>query len=120
MREQAQHRYHAHVQAAGNREDLEMSAQKRVALVTGGMGGLGEAICLKLALLGDIVVTTYSPRNDKAGEWLQAMEQQGFRFHGFPCDVTDLSSCRACVERVVAEIGPVDVLVNNAGITRDM
>jgi acetoacetyl-CoA reductase len=97
-----------------------MTTKKRVALVTGGMGGLGEAICIKLALLGDIVVTTYSPSNNKAGDWLQAREQRGFRFHGFPCDVTDLSSCRACVERVVAEIGPVDVLVNNAGITRDM
>jgi acetoacetyl-CoA reductase len=97
-----------------------MTTKKRVALVTGGMGGLGEAICLKLALLGDIVVTTYSPSNNKASDWLQATEQRGFRFHGFPCDVTDLSSCRACVGRVVAEIGPVDVLVNNAGITRDM
>ena len=43
---------------------------QRVALVTGGMGGLGEAICIKLAALGDKVVTTYSPNNAKAQEWL--------------------------------------------------
>ena len=45
-------------------------ANKRTALVTGGMGGLGEAICIKLAALGDTVVTTYSPGNTKAQQWL--------------------------------------------------
>ena len=49
----------------------------RVALVTGGMGGLGEAICIKLADLGYKVVTTYSPGNTKAKEWLDGMQQVG-------------------------------------------
>ena len=84
-----------------------MATNARVALVTGGMGGLGEAICIKLAALGDKVVTTYSPGNTKAPEWL-------------PCYVTDWDSAAACVQQVAAEIGPIDVLVNNAGITRDM
>jgi acetoacetyl-CoA reductase len=92
----------------------------RVALVTGGMGGLGEAICLKLADLGHKVVTTYSPGNTKAKEWLEAMKQAGYRFVAHPCDVTDWDSCVKCVKDVVGETGPVDVLVNNAGITRDM
>lgn len=92
----------------------------RVALVTGGMGGLGEAICIKLAALGYKVVTTHSPGNTKAAEWLQAMSNMGYSFKGFPCDVSDFDSCKACVETVTAEVGPVDVLVNNAGITRDM
>jgi acetoacetyl-CoA reductase len=95
-------------------------AKKRTALVTGGMGGLGEAICIKLAALGDTVVTTYSPGNSKAQEWLGTMKARGYTFYGFPCDVTDWSSCQACVQKVAAEVGPVDVLVNNAGITRDM
>ena len=92
----------------------------RVALVTGGMGGLGEAVCVKLAALGYTVVTTHSPGNSKAQEWLGAMNKQGLKFHAYPCDVVDWASCVACVAQVVKEVGPVDVLVNNAGITRDM
>jgi acetoacetyl-CoA reductase len=92
----------------------------RIALVTGGMGGLGEAICVKLAALGYTVVTTHSPGNTKAPEWLAAMNKQGGKFHAYGCDVTDWTSCAACVGQVVKEVGPVDVLVNNAGITRDM
>ena len=92
---------------------------KRVALVTGGMGGLGEAICAKLAALGHNVVTTHSPGNTKAQEWLDSMKKQGYAFHAYPCDVVDWDSCASCVARVVKDVGPVDVLVNNAGITRD-
>ena len=92
----------------------------RVALVTGGMGGLGEAICIKMAALGYHVVTTYSPGNTKAKDWLATMEQQGFKFRAFPCDVADYDSAQQCVAQIVNEIGPVDGLVNNAGITRDM
>ena len=95
-------------------------ANKRTALVTGGMGGLGEAICIKLAALGDTVVTTYSPGNTKAKTWLADMKTRGYSFYAFPCDVTDWNSCQSCVQQVGAEVGAVDVLVNNAGITRDM
>ena len=52
----------------------------RIALVTGGMGGLGEAICIKLAALGYKVVTTYSPGNTKAQEWLDGMNKMGYGF----------------------------------------
>ena len=92
----------------------------RVALVTGGMGGLGEAICVKLAALGYKVVTTYSPSNTKAQEWLRAMNDMGYGFKAFPCDVGDYDSCKKCVEEIVKDMGPIEVLVNNAGITRDM
>ncbi|HEY8024136.1 MAG TPA: acetoacetyl-CoA reductase [Burkholderiaceae bacterium] len=92
----------------------------RVALVTGGMGGLGEAVCIKLAALGYQVVTTYSPGNTKAKAWLAEMKEAGFNFHAYPCDVADYDSAKACVEQVEKEVGVVDVLVNNAGITRDM
>jgi acetoacetyl-CoA reductase len=92
----------------------------RVALVTGGMGGLGEAICIKLAALNYQVITTHSPGNPKCGEWLSAMEQQGYKFRAYPCDVADYDSAQACVAQIEREIGPIDVLVNNAGITRDM
>ncbi|KRB66261.1 acetoacetyl-CoA reductase [Noviherbaspirillum sp. Root189] len=92
----------------------------RVALITGGMGGLGEAICIKMAALGYQVVTTYSPGNTKAADWLAGMESQGYKFRAYPCDVADFDSASACIARITEEIGPVDVLVNNAGITRDM
>jgi acetoacetyl-CoA reductase len=93
---------------------------KRVALVTGGMGGLGEAICIKLVKLGDIVATTFSPENTKALEWLNSMKERGYDFHAYPCDVTNWESCQDCVRKMTDDLGPVDVLVNNAGITRDM
>jgi len=92
----------------------------RLAVVTGGMGGLGEAVCIKLAALGYRVVTTYSPSNTKANEWLANMNNMGYGFRGAPCDVSDFDSCKACFSTIAHEVGPVDVLVNNAGITRDM
>jgi acetoacetyl-CoA reductase len=84
------------------------------------MGGLGEAICIKMAALGYDVVATYSPGNTKRDAWLAAMREKGFQFHAYECDVADFDSAQACVAKVMDEVGPVDVLVNNAGITRDM
>ena len=92
----------------------------RVALVTGGMGGLGEAICIKLAALGYKVVTTHSPGNAKVNDWLQSMNNMGYGFQGVPCDVSSFESAEACIKQVEESAGSVDVLVNNAGITRDM
>ncbi len=92
----------------------------KIALITGGMGGLGEAICIKMAALGYTVMTTYSPGNTKAAEWLATMKEQGYEFHAYACDVADYDSAQACVAQIEKEIGPIDVLVNNAGITRDM
>ncbi|MET0268667.1 MAG: acetoacetyl-CoA reductase [Duganella sp.] len=92
----------------------------RVALVTGGMGGLGEAVCFKLAALGYNVVTTYSPGNSKVEQWLASTRDQGFNFRAYPCDVADYDSAQTCIAAIEKEIGPIDVLVNNAGITRDM
>ncbi|WP_174874554.1 beta-ketoacyl-ACP reductase [Vogesella oryzae] len=91
---------------------------KRIALVTGGMGGIGTAICKALADAGHTVVTTYS-RPGKEGAWLSDMKGLGYDVHAVQCDVTDFDACQAAVAKIQAEIGPVDVLVNNAGITRD-
>jgi acetoacetyl-CoA reductase len=95
-------------------------AQQRVALVTGGMGGLGEAICMKLEKMGITVIVTYSPGNSKWKEWLKDMEAEGHKFRAYPCDVSDFDSCAKMVEQVSKEVGPIDILINNAGITRDM
>jgi len=93
---------------------------QRIALVTGGMGGLGEAICIKLEKMGIKVVVTYSPGNTKYKEWLKEMEAQGHKFLAYPCDVSDFESCQKCVEQIKKDVGPIDILINNAGITRDM
>jgi acetoacetyl-CoA reductase len=93
---------------------------KRIALVTGGMGGLGEAICMKLEKMGIDVVVTYSPGNTKYKDWLRDMESQGHKFRAYPCDVSDFESCQQCAARITKEVGPIDILINNAGITRDM
>ena len=94
--------------------------QKRVVMVTGGMGGLGESICTKMADAGYRVVVTYSPSNKTSGEWLAAMKARGYAFHAVSCDVADFDSCVAANAQVEKDVGPVDVLVNNAGITKDM
>jgi acetoacetyl-CoA reductase len=95
-------------------------AAQRIALVTGGMGGLGEAICIKLAALGNRVVTTHSPTNTKSAEWLEQMKSHGHDFRAYPCDVSSFESAAACVSQIARDLGAIDVLVNNAGITRDM
>jgi len=94
-------------------------AENRVALVTGGMGGLGESICHCLAGAGFDVVTTYSLGNDHAQAWLAAQERAGYRFTAHKVDVADYDSCAAGVQAILEERGHIDVLVNNAGITRD-
>ena len=88
---------------------------QRVALVTGGMGGLGEAICIKLDGMGIKVVVTYSPGNAKHADWLKEMEGQGHKFVAFPCDVSDYESCQKTIAQVTKDVGPVDILINNAG-----
>ena len=92
---------------------------KRIALITGGMGGLGETISTKMADAGYRVVVTYSPSNKTSNQWLAAMKAKGYEFNAYACDVADLHSAKACIAKVAAEVGPVDILVNNAGITKD-
>ncbi|MEM5383958.1 beta-ketoacyl-ACP reductase [Paraburkholderia phymatum] len=91
----------------------------RVAFVTGGMGGLGAAISRALHDAGMTVAMSYSTRNDHAATWLTRERESGRNFHAYEADVTDFDSCERCAQRVLAELGKVDVLVNNAGITRD-
>jgi acetoacetyl-CoA reductase len=93
---------------------------RRLALITGGMGGLGETISTKMADAGYGVAVTFSPSNKAASRWTAEMKSRGYDFRAYPCDVADYESCIACVGKVTQDLGPVDILVNNAGITRDM
>jgi acetoacetyl-CoA reductase len=95
-------------------------AKQRIAVVTGGMGGLGETISTKMADAGYRVIVTYSPSNTKYKSWLEEMKGRGYSFSAFPVDVVDYDSCAKQCSIIAAEIGPIDILVNNAGITRDM
>lgn len=91
---------------------------KRIALVTGGAGGIGTAICKRLADAGHTVVTNY--RNEvKTREWQEQMRAQGYEFGIFKGDVSHTDEAEQMVSAIEAELGPVDILVNNAGITRD-
>ncbi|RME33450.1 MAG: acetoacetyl-CoA reductase [Gammaproteobacteria bacterium] len=93
---------------------------KRIALVTGGIGGLGTAHCRALRDQGRIVVATYRPgTEERARAWQEERHGEGYEIHICPLDVSDYDSCKACVERIEQELGPVDILINNAGITRD-
>ncbi len=90
----------------------------KIAYVTGGMGGIGTSICQGLAQKGFTVVAGCGPsRNYQA--WLDEQAAKGFQFHASVGNVADWNSTEEAFRKVAQEIGPVDVLVNNAGITRD-
>ena len=91
----------------------------RVAVITGGMGGLGESISTKMHAAGYRVVVTHYPGNKKVDDWLSAQKSQGREFNAYAVDVADFDSCKGCAGKIAKEVGPVDILVNNAGITRD-
>ena len=90
----------------------------RVALVTGGTGGIGTAICKKLADMGHKVATNYR-NEEKTLAWQQQMREQGYEVTVVKGDVSSPEEAEALVREVEAKLGPVDILVNNAGITRD-
>ncbi|AJX14360.1 beta-ketoacyl-ACP reductase [Burkholderia ubonensis] len=92
---------------------------ERVAFVTGGMGGLGAAISRRLHAAGMTVAVSHSEHNDHVATWLTRERDAGRIFHAFEVDVADFDSCQRCGKRVIDQFGRVDVLVNNAGITRD-
>jgi acetoacetyl-CoA reductase len=91
----------------------------RIAFVSGGMGGIGSAICARFAQSGHTVVAGCLPGYERKQDWLNEMRSRGFRVHAAEGDVADFDSCAEMFYNVHAVVGPVDILVNNAGITRD-
>lgn len=90
----------------------------KLAYVTGGMGGIGTAICQRLAKEGMTVVAGCGPSRDYE-QWLSEQAVLGYKFYASVGNVSDWTSCEGAFKAVVTEHGPVDILVNNAGITRD-
>ncbi len=90
----------------------------KVAYVTGGMGGIGTSICQRLAKEGMTVIAGCGPSRDFK-QWLDEQDALGYKFYASVGNVADWDSTVAAFKKVVDEHGPIDVLVNNAGITRD-
>jgi acetoacetyl-CoA reductase len=86
----------------------------KVAIVTGGSRGIGEAICLALKQQGVDVAANFAGNDQKASEFTQRTGIPAYKW-----DVSDHESCLAGCEKVAADLGPIDIVVNNAGITRD-
>ena len=92
---------------------------RHVALVTGGMGGIGGAIAKVLHDAGHAVLVTHSPGNEHADSWLEQQAALGYTYKAYPVDVADFASCQRMAEAIAKDGYQVDILVNNAGITRD-
>lgn len=94
------------------------SETKRTALVTGGIGGLGTAIARSLADRGHQVLVAYYV-SDNPDEWLAKQKADGYDFKAYGVDVSDFESCQQMIEKIHADGFKVEILVNNAGITKD-
>jgi acetoacetyl-CoA reductase len=92
---------------------------QKIAYVTGGMGGIGTAICQRLAKDGYKVIAGCGPNSPRKDRWLAEQKALGYDFIASEGNVGDWNSTVAAFNKVKAEVGTVDVLVNNAGITRD-
>ena len=96
-----------------------MQGNKRIAYVTGGMGGIGTAISKRLCREGIIVVAGCGPGSARREKWVADMRAAGCEVHASEGNVADWGSTADAFARVRKEVGDVDILVNNAGITRD-
>lgn len=93
---------------------------KKIAYVTGGMGGIGTVICQRLAKEGYTVVAGCGPNSPRRAKWLEQQKELGYDFIASEGNVADWDSTKAAFDKVKAEVGQIDILVNNAGITRDV
>jgi acetoacetyl-CoA reductase len=91
---------------------------QKIAYVTGGMGGIGTAICHRLHKMGYKVIAGCGPSRD-FDKWLGEQKAMGYTFYASVGNVADWTSTTDAFSKAVSEHGPIDVLVNNAGITRD-
>ena len=92
----------------------------RVALVSGGTGAIGRVICGRLAEEGFEVIANCHPTDaERAREWQRDLAGKSITVHLYAFDVSDHDAARAGIAHIADEVGPVDILVNAAGITRD-
>lgn len=91
----------------------------KTAIVTGGVRGIGRAIALELARQGADVAVFYAGNQAAAEQTVAQLLETGVKAKAWQCDVSDFEASKRCVEEVAKELGPVQILINNAGITRD-
>lgn len=91
----------------------------RIAYITGGMGGIGTALCRRLCTEGYTVIAGCGPGSSRREKWIRDMTADGYKVVASEGNVADWESTRRAFEIARAEVGPIDILVNNAGITRD-
>jgi acetoacetyl-CoA reductase len=99
--------------------DSSIPLVHRIAFVSGGMGGIGTAICRRLGAAGHTVIAGCLPGYERKDEWLGRLRAEGYRVHAAEGDVSEFDSCAAMFYNALSVVGPIDILVNNAGITRD-
>ncbi|BBB24825.1 acetoacetyl-CoA reductase [Amphritea japonica] len=93
---------------------------QHIAVVTGASGGLGETMCKAMVDQGHKVAGSYLPGTDaEAKSWQQSMQAAGYEVAIYPLDVTNYDNCCSFIATVEKDLGPISILVNNAGITRD-
>lgn len=107
--------FDAHVPTAEKNKDT----RQLTALVTGGMGGIGTAICKRLGSSGMRIVAGCLPGYEKKDQWLDQMNSAGITAHAAEGQVDDFDACVRMVDSIREEVGEIDILINNAGITRD-
>lgn len=94
-------------------------AENKVALVTGGSRGIGRACAIELAKAGYDVAISYAGNEEAANKTVEELQALNVKAKSYKFDVANKEACTKAVEEVMAEFGRIDVLVNNAGITRD-
>lgn len=90
-----------------------------VAVITGGTRGIGKQIALELAKNGYDIVTNYRTENDDLKDLINQVEKLGVKINTYKCDVSNFENTEEFIKNVISDFGKIDVLINNAGITKD-
>lgn len=93
--------------------------KNKVAIVTGASRGIGREVALKLAALGATVIINYNGSDEKAEEVKKQIEDKGGKAEIYQCNVSDFDACKEFIDYVIKKYNSIDILINNAGITRD-
>lgn len=106
-------------QTAEQKTAAKQMTDRKIAVVTGAAKGIGRAVALELGRMGMTVIVNYNGSREKALETKAMIEAEGAEVEVYPCNVADFDACGEFFKEIVKTYGRIDVLVNNAGITKD-